>query len=228
MSAHEPPADQTDSDEALDIEALLESPAEKGYFDCSVPEDFAEAEEGPQAEAAQPIDANCSREFKAIRNSGTRPASTIRLIVVHCTQSSAARGSARWFTDSRAQGSAHLVVDDHECYRTLENDVIPWAAPGANTIGWHIELTGFAEWTRDEWLAHRETLRRGAFKAALHAKRFGIPIKLLTADDVRRGRKGFVTHALCTQVFGGTHTDPGRNCPLDQFMEMTKQFRENL
>jgi hypothetical protein len=227
MSTHEPPPSEQDSEEEeLDVEALLASPEESGYYDCSVPEEFAV--EPPTRAPAQPIAATCSREFDAIRRSGTRPASAIRLIVIHCTQSDAARGSARWFTDPRAEGSAHLVVDDRECYRTLDDTVIPWAAPGANTIGWHLELTGWKRWSREEWLNHKQTLRRGAFKAAFHAKKFGIPIKLLSAADVRLGRKGFVTHALCTEVFGGDHTDPGHNCPLDQFMRWTREFADSL
>ncbi len=235
MSANEPPqVEQVEDEQELDIEALLERPEEKGEFECSVPEEvadeFAEEEEGLQPRPVQPIAATCLREFSAIRRSGTRSLSTIRLIVIHCTESDAARGSARWFTDSRTKGSAHLIVDDRECYRTLADEVIPHAAPGANTIGWHLELTGHAKWKREKWLDHKETLRRGAFKAALHAKKFGIPIRLLSAADIRLGRKGFVTHALCTQAFHtkNGHTDPGRGCPLDQFMEMTQKFRDTL
>jgi hypothetical protein len=59
------------------------------------------------------------------------------------------------------------VVDDGQCFRTLENDVIPWGAKGANTNGFHIEHAGFAKWERRKWMSHEGTLRRGAFKAAL-------------------------------------------------------------
>ena len=68
-----------------------------------------------------------------MRQSGRRDLSQIGLIVIHCTQSNSARSSAQWFENTRAQGSAHLVVDDVECYRTLDNEVIPWGAKGANT-----------------------------------------------------------------------------------------------
>jgi N-acetylmuramoyl-L-alanine amidase len=226
VSAYEPPSEQDPAEEQFDVEALLALPEESGYYDCSVPEEFAV--EPPTRAPAQPLDATCSREFDAIRRSGTRPLSSIRLIVIHCTQSDAARGSARWFTDPETQGSAHLVVDDRECYRTLDDTVIPWGAPGANTIGWHLELTGWKRWSRDEWLTHKQTLRRGAFKSAVHAKKFGIPIKLLSAADARLGRKGFVTHALCTDAFGGSHTDPGPNCPLGKFMQWTREFADGL
>jgi N-acetylmuramoyl-L-alanine amidase len=230
MSAKEPPQPPLAADEEeLDIEALLELPAENGYFDCSVPEDFApEGEEAPRPE--QPIKARCLRDFTAIRTSGTRALSTIRWIVIHSTEGSSARSSAQWFTNPETQGSAQLVVDDRECYRTLNDDIIPWGAPGANTMGWHLELSGKAAWSRSQWRDHKKTLRRGAFKAAQHAKQFGIPIKMLSAADIRQGRKGFVTHALCTQAFNtpGGHTDPGSNCPLDEFIDMAKKFRAEM
>jgi hypothetical protein len=230
MSATEPPQSAPAADEEeFDVEALLQSPAEQGYFECAVPEDVApEGEEAPRPE--QPIQASCLRDFTAIRTSGTRSLSAIRWIVIHSTEGASARSSAQWFTMPETQGSAHLVVDDIECYRTLKNEVIPWGAPGANTAGWHLELSGKARFTQDQWMAHKKTLRRGAFKAARHAKQFGIPIKILTAADIRQGRKGFVTHALCTHAFNtpGGHTDPGSNCPLELFIDMAKEFRAEM
>ena len=223
MLANEPP--QPPDEEEFDIEALLRSPAENGQYACGVPDDFV-PEAGEALRRAQPIEAKCLREFTAIRTSGTRAISSIRWIVIHSTEGSSARSSAQWFTNPQAQGSAHLVVDDLECYRTLKDDVIPWGAVGANTVGWHLELSGRAAWSRNQWLDCETTLRRGAFKAARHAKKFGIPIKMLSAAEIRQGRKGFVTHALCVRAFNtpGGHYDPGPNCPLDRFMEMVTQF----
>ena len=132
------------------------------------------------------------------------------------------------YSNTRAQGSAHLVVDDVECYRTLDNEVIPWGAKGANTRGFHIEIAGFAEWNHGEWMKHDEALRRAAYKAAVHAKKFGIPIRWLTGAQLKAGEKGFVTHAMCTTAFGGTHIDPGRQCPTDQLLDWAKAFADEL
>jgi hypothetical protein len=229
MSAKQPPQAVPAAEEELDLDALLDSPAERGYFECAVPDDFApEGEEAPRPE--QPIAAGCLREFTAIRTSGTRALSSIRWIVVHSTEGSSARSSAQWFTNPDTQGSAHLIVDDLECYRTLANEFIPWGAPGANSLGWHLELSGRAAWTPAQWRDHKKTIRRGAFKAARHAKELDIPVKLLTVADIRAGRKGFVTHALCTQAFNtaGGHTDPGSNWPKNDFMDMAREFREEM
>jgi hypothetical protein len=218
----------TSEDDGANLEALLASPEETGDYDCTVPPEFAgEGEEGPEG-PPQPLAAECSREYAAVRQSGRRSLSQIGLIVIHCTQSNSARSSAQWFENTRAQGSAHLVVDDVECYRTLDNEVIPWGAKGANTRGFHIEIAGFAEWNHGEWMKHEQALRRAAYKAAMHAKKFGIPIRWLTPEQLKAGQKGFVTHAMCTTAFGGTHSDPGRQCPTDQLLEWAKAFADEL
>jgi hypothetical protein len=96
---------------------------------------------------ASPNSAACSRKYRAVRTSGTRNPATIRLIVLHDEESATAESAAQWFANPKAQGSAHLCVDDLVCFRTLNNEDIPWAAQGANERGFHIEQAGFARWS---------------------------------------------------------------------------------
>jgi hypothetical protein len=229
-------ASEEDGNGEIDVDARLSDPAEQKESEHN-PEPDAEAPPpdepgGPDAgPGGQAPSAVCSRRFTAIHDSGTRNESAIKLIVIHSTEGDTATGAATWFEskDRRNKGSAHLVVDDRECFRTLENNVIPWGAKGANTNGFHIEHAGHAkEWDRQKWMSHEGTLRRGAFKAALHARKFDIPLRLLSADDLRRGRSGFVTHVTVTQVFGGTHTDPGPGFPLDHYMDLVKRFAQEM
>jgi hypothetical protein len=77
-------------------------------------------------------------------------------------------------------------------------------------------------------MRHRQGLRRAAHKAAVHAVKFGVPIRLLTPAQLRNGSKGFATHARCTTAFGGSHTDPGANYPIDRFMRWTREFAEEI
>jgi N-acetylmuramoyl-L-alanine amidase len=218
---------RTSTTQDLDLEALIASPEETGYYECAVPDEYALEPDQTRA-TPQPLEAACSRRFRAIRNSGVRSLSQIGLVIIHCTQSNSARSSAEWFANPNTQGSAHLVLDEDECYRTLVDSAIPWAAPGANTRGFHIELAGFAEWSRAEWMRHRRGLRRAAHKAAAHAVKFGVPIRLLTPAQMRNGARGFATHARCTTAFGGSHTDPGPNYPIDRFMRWTREFAEEI
>lgn len=176
-----------------------------------------------------PIRATCRRSFyPAAHTSGRRPLSAIRLVVMHSTEGGTAISVARYFHDPPDDdvGSAHLVVDDDRCERCLPDSAIPWAAPEANRVGFHIEQCGFADWTRAEWLAHRRELERGAWKAARALERFGIPATFLDAPKLRAGRSGLTTHAQCTLAFGpaGGHHDPGAGWPRDVFMRLVRGY----
>ena len=169
------------------------------------------------------IAAPCSREYTAAHHSGRRP-KPVLWIVLHSTEGDTAESAARWFANRKSAGSAHLVVDDTECFRTLPNNMVPWAAPGANEQGFHIEQAGFAHWSRAQWLRHSRTLERAAWKTALHCLVFGVPPTFARASDLRQHRPGVTTHAECTAAFGGDHSDPGGGWPRDEFIRLTANF----
>lgn len=172
-----------------------------------------------------PIAANCRADYRATKTSGKRPLNVIKHIVMHSTEGSTARAAASWFQNPLSKGSAHICVDDTTCYRTLEDSDIPWGAKGANYSGFHIEQAGFAKWTTYIWSkTHRKTLNRAAFKAALHCKRYGIPIRFVKADGLKLGVAGITTHVECTIAFGGSHTDPGVGWPRTLFMGLVRSY----
>lgn len=172
-----------------------------------------------------PIKAVCEI-VKAFHSSGTRDLKTIKWIVVHDTEGGSARSVASMFSKPSATASTHLVVDEVECIRMLDDKQIPWGAPGANTNGYHIEHVGFARWTRAEWLKRDVTLRRGAYKAALRCVRYDIPARWVGPLGLRFGRRGLTTHADVSdwQDTPGGHTDPGANFPKDVYLTYVKQY----
>jgi len=147
---------------------------------------------------------------------------------MHDEENTSAATAAAWFANPHSRGSAHLCVDDRECYRTLDNSQIPWGAPGANRRGFHIEQAGFARWSTAIWTTHLGTLKRAAYKAALHCHAFGIPPRVVTASGLRAGVEGITTHAECTRAFGGDHTDPGRLWPRRLFMSYVRRYYGEL
>jgi hypothetical protein len=175
---------------------------------------------------AEPISADCHAQYHAYHKSGRRPLSAINLIVMHATQGGTARSVAVYFRNPKSGGSATLVVDDYSCYRCLADNEIPWGAPGANYNGFHIEQCGYASWTAVLWSkTHRRTLMRAAYKAAYHAKKYGLKPRFLTAANLKAGmRNGITTHAECTKAFGGSHTDPGKGWPRLLFMTMVRGY----
>lgn len=181
------------------------------------------------------INASCKTGFVATHQSGSRPLSAVTLIVMHDTEGGTARSVAEYFTSPNSGGSAHLVVDNDECYRCLANGVIPWGAPGANNQGFHIEQCGYARWTPAQWNRNIRMLRRAAYKTAAHCKKFGIPVRFVTATGLEAGHSGITTHAEVSkwQKAIGTpgdhsHTDPGPNWPRKVFMGLVRTYRARL
>lgn len=174
------------------------------------------------------IGATCSRKFGAAHKSGIRSLTDIRWVVIHCTEGSTAAGAASWFQNPASGGSAHLVIDDEDCFRTLLDGDIPWGAEGANSRGFHIEIAGFARWKREDWLAKDRRLRRAAFKTAYHCVKFKIPLRWVSPTKLRLGWKGIATHADCCKAFGGTHWDPGAGFPKDKFLALVKQYAAEI
>ena len=171
---------------------------------------------------------SCSRQFRAVHHSGRRSLSAIELLVVHCTQGDTARGAASWFANPDSRGSAHVCVDGRECYRTLSPSFIPWGAAGVNTRGWHLEIAGFAEWSRSEWRSRDRLLRRAAYKLAVHSRMLGVPLRVLSRSQLAAGAHGVITHRMASDVFGGSHTDPGSGFPMDVLMAYARRYREGL
>jgi N-acetylmuramoyl-L-alanine amidase len=189
----------------------------------------------------QPIKSPCSREFfPAFHQSGRRHEGAIKWVVLHDEEAPTARSAARYFQNPGAGGSAHLCVDEKECYRCLDNNTIPWGASstfGANTHGFHIEQAGFAWWKPADWMRRKRTLERAAYKTALHLHRFGLPVQFVDARDLIHGREGVTTHAEVSRASRiqdpahkgkYTHSDPGRGYPMRWFMRRVRFYHAEL
>lgn len=184
---------------------------------------------GGGVDPAVQVPPECDDSLRAVHHGGTRSLSPgrIRLLVLHSTEGETAAGAAGWFTQAASGGSTHAVVDDSECYRTLDEDVVPWGASGdrANEDGLHVEMAGYARWTRDEWLSHRAEIEKAAAVVLDWARRYDVPLVFLTAADLRAQggeARGITTHWEVTKAFDveGGHVDPGPEFPIDVFLRM--------
>lgn len=167
---------------------------------------------------------------RAANDSGARRATSIRLIVLHSAESTSASGVAGYFARPATQASTQLAVDAKSCYRMIPDLVVPWGAPGANSDGLHIELCGYARWTKDEWLERQALLERAAAKCAAWAWTYRIPRRYLTREQLLDGRsRGFTTHADVNAAFKrGDHWDPGLGFPRVEYMAHVRRFYKLL
>ena len=180
--------------------------------------------------APQPVP-RCTEQL-ALHHGGTRSLSNLNLIVLHSTEGDDAAGAAGWWQDPKSGGSAHIVVDDRNCIRAVPDNVWPWGAMGgtANERGLHIEIAGHANYdpktgakayTREDWLSHMDRLKSAAAIVWDWGQTYGIPMRFLDAEALKRGESGITTHAEVTKAFRvDDHTDPGKAFPIDVFMDL--------
>lgn len=157
--------------------------------------------------------------------------SVVDLIVLHCTESPeasiGAERCAKYFQIVERMASAHRVFDDDGEVLCVPTNRIAFHAPGANKNGIGYEHCGYARQNRDQWLDPFGTamLTRSAKRGAVDAAQWGIPIVYCDAAALKAGgARGFTTHNEVTKAFGrSTHTDPGKEFPIDLYMQWVKE-----
>lgn len=149
--------------------------------------------------------------------------SRLRLVVWHDMEApeatTTAENIAHYFAKPTTRASAHICVDQDSVVECVKPDDTAWAAPGANSDGYQIELAGYARQSREEWLdaASQATIANAARAVAPVMRAHNIPARWLTDAQLRDGKsKGMVTHAQVSRVFRKSdHTDPGSHFPED-------------
>ena len=159
----------------------------------------------------------------------------IHRIVVHCTagaDAKGARGTAKYFQEESATGSAHAITDPDELVISAYDTVVCWhAPPNLHSIGIEICCSlandGAGHWTLD---SHQKMLHRAARWVAEKCHEHGIPVRKLTDDDLRTNPNalGICGHVDVTMAFHqSTHTDPGPYFPWSQFLGyVTQEFNQ--
>jgi hypothetical protein len=159
--------------------------------------------------------------------------SSVQLVVIHDTEGSAHAQSAEdgaAYDARRTDGtSTHYFHDSNSTVQcVLTADQAHTARSQGNRRGIHHELCARASWSRAKWLDADyglPMLKVAAKQCARDAKKWGIPIRKLSVEQVRSGVKGFCGHADITRAFPadrGSHTDPGPNFPWADFIGMVK------
>ena len=158
-------------------------------------------------------------------------------IVIHTTENPWAKGVdgamavARYFATTKRPASSHYVIDAEpssivQCVSTKD---IAYCAPGLNRTGIHLEHFGRAKYTRDEWLSSygMEVLTLSAKLAAELCKRWEIPARFCSAEDLYDGKQGLTGHVQVSRSVGKgrtNHGDPGKGWPWGVYLRMVNKF----
>jgi hypothetical protein len=169
--------------------------------------------------------------------SSPRGAAPVRLVVVHTAEgarTAASLGAYFWRDD--IQASSHVGIDGSNTLQFVPYDRAAWTVRSGNPVSDNAELTGFARWTRDQWLSTgtvdgvtnpRGILDRTAAWIRSRCLARNIPIRKITAADVAAGRSGVIGHVDWTYgMHDGTHTDPGPGFPWDYVINRAAQGAE--
>lgn len=169
-------------------------------------------------------------------NSFTVPASPrthVQLVVIHTTEGSARTTSAEdgaAYDQKRTDGtSTHYFHDSDSTVQCVLTQNIAHTARGeGNRRGIHHELcttVKSAEGLQWNDAYHAALLRQAAKQAARDVKKWNIPIRKLSANEVKAGVKGFCGHVEITRAFGqSTHTDPGQGFPWSRFLALVSGY----
>lgn len=160
--------------------------------------------------------------------SSSRGGTRIDLIVCHTNEGDnppdqlpdrTAENLAIYLGRPDVQASYHKIVDDDSTVDYLPDAVMSWSVLSGNKRSLNLCFTGWARWTRSDWLAHDAMLQRGATEVREWCARHGIPAVRLTPAQVGAGFPGVCGHWDWTLGKAeGTHTDPGPGFPWATFM----------
>jgi len=174
---------------------------------------------------------------RLVVNRSSRRGAPIQAIAVHSTESSDIKASwddlksvGNWFNTSAAQASSHIGIDgDGHSSRWVPDDEKAWTILQLNDRTLNIEFVGRAAQPRDDWEAAQ--IKTGARWAAYWAIKFGLPIQLGAVKNINGApvisRKGIIRHSDLTAAGFGSHTDPGPNFPMREFLENAQWYRRN-
>lgn len=174
-----------------------------------------------------------SWEFIRAKYVGVRRTVPVRLVVIHDAEfpeiKLGARGVAKYFQHPEKESSATICVDNQEVIQSVKDSYVAWAAPGANHDGIQVELVGYQNQTRGDWIDPYSlgVLALGADAVAQYCLKYSLPAVQLSDLALKGGASGIVGHDQVTRVYQQSdHTDPGPNFPWKLFIGMVQEIRD--
>jgi N-acetyl-anhydromuramyl-L-alanine amidase AmpD len=177
-----------------------------------------------------------SYERHLVRNRSERRGPILG-VAVHSTESQDLPGTTddlrsirNWFDNPAAQASSHIGIDGQgNTELWVPSPEKAWTIGAANSFTLNIEFVARAAQAGKDW--EEEQIKQGARWTAYWAIRFGFPIQRGAVKNVNglcvMSKKGCIRHLDVTEAGFGTHTDPGPNFPMADFLSTAQWYRRN-
>lgn len=210
-------------------------PKRDGKYDEDEPDTLRESGffQSPSVSYPHTIPFRQARNYRYERL-GSKP--RIKCIVIHTMEAAehpnTAENCATWFAGPHApRASCHFCVDENSIVQCVKEKDTAWHAPGVNHCSIGIEHAGYAKQEAPEWDDEysRNMLTLSAMLVARLCKRYGIPIKFATAEDLKRNPVGITYHSCVSDAFKrSNHYDPGKHFPLEKYLESVRRYAAEL
>jgi LysM repeat protein len=137
-------------------------------------------------------------------------------LVIHTAQGAKDEVALGHYFAGTTSGSSNAGAGQDGGYASYVNYADTcWAAPPLNQEADHLEICGFAEWSRDEWLKYDKMLETVAHWIAWRCTVRKIPIRYVATP--RPGTSGVTGHVDVNHWYKkSNHWDPGPNFPWDK------------
>jgi N-acetyl-anhydromuramyl-L-alanine amidase AmpD len=158
-------------------------------------------------------------------------------VAVHSTESQDLPGTTddlrsirRWFNTPASQASSHIGVDGQgNTELWVHSNEKAWTIGAANGFTCNIEFVGRAAQAGSAW--ETAQIKAGARWLAYWALKYDLPIQQGNVRNINGlcvcTKKGVIRHSDVTAAGFGSHTDPGRNFPMDDFLRYGRYYRKN-
>lgn len=145
-------------------------------------------------------------------------------LVLHSAEGATSEIALGNFFAGTTKGSSAAGIGQGGKYASYVNYAdTAWCAPPLNQEGEHLEICGFAKWTRAEWLAHPAMLETVAKWIAWRCTVRRIPIRFVALPRV--GTSGVTGHIQVNNVYHKSdHWDPGPNFPWDSVIARAQKI----
>jgi N-acetyl-anhydromuramyl-L-alanine amidase AmpD len=176
-----------------------------------------------------------SHRTSLVRNQSERRG-PILAVAVHSTESQDIPGTTRdlasvrsWFNNPSSQASSHVGIDGSgNTELWVHSNRKAWTIGAANSFTLNIEFIARASQGAHAW--EEAQVKQGARWLAYWAIKYDLPIQKAYVRNVNGlcvcTKKGVLRHSDVTAAGFGSHTDPGRAFPMDDFLRYGRYYKQ--